>query len=186
MVLLQGLISYLRRAATGLVRALFGWAVRSLFGHVTKKEETLLSVVVGAAALWPLLLLGVAFPKIAAAVLAFVPLPQTTPEGAVRAVWITLAALVPVAVGLAVTRRSPVPGARGLGRLWRGFPITAGLATSFLVAFVLAPYRRLRALIAELPVPFDEWQVVYREMLQLARALHGGGSLLDVTRENTT
>lgn len=33
--------------------------------------------------------------------------------------------------------------------------------------------------IASLPAPYDEWQIVYRQALQLSRALHGQGQLLE-------
>jgi Putative Actinobacterial Holin-X, holin superfamily III len=40
--------------------------------------------------------------------------------------------------------------------------------------------------IANLPVPYEEWQIVYRQALQLSRAVHGQGQLLEkhISKEN--
>ena len=82
MVLLQAIFGLVTKSAGKILNALFGWAVRALFGQTTTREQTYLSVVVGAAVAWPILLLGVVAPKIAALVLAFVPLPHTgSPPG---------------------------------------------------------------------------------------------------------
>ncbi len=188
MVLLQGLFAYVRRSASSIVKALFGWAVRALFGDVTKTEESVLSGVVGAAAIWPLLLVGVAFPKIAAAVLAFVPLSRNAPEWLVRTIWIVLAAIVPFAVGIAVSIRSSAPP-RSEGRarrMLRGFPITLGLASAFAAAFVISPFRRLRALARgrrdeHVPIVVDA-SVYHRVAEQIRRTLVWGGIRVERVR----
>ncbi len=125
-----------------MVQAIFGWAVRALFGTPKESEKTLLAVAVGAAAVWPLLLIGVAFPKAAAFVLAFIPIPKWVSPGWIRAVWIAAALAVPVGVGaaLAVSGKQAAPKWK---RWLRGFPVTAALAASFFTAFVTSPIRRL-------------------------------------------
>jgi hypothetical protein len=157
MEILEGLFAFLRRSAGKLVQAIFGWAVRALFGTVAESEKTVLSVVVGAAAAWPVLLAGIPFPKVAAFLLAFVPIPDSVSPGWIRGFWIAAALLVPVALGLALARRGKPR--RGLPR-WRmvleAFPITAAVSAAFLTAFVTAPVRRLVALARrreELTVP---------------------------------
>src|SRR5580765_8935596 len=90
MGVLQALISFIRRSSMKVVQAIFGWAVQALFGTPRESERTLLSAVVAVSAAWPYLLIGVAFPKAAALVIAFVPLSDRVPEEAVRLVWIAL------------------------------------------------------------------------------------------------
>ena len=145
MAILQALISYLTRSAGKALNAIFGWAVIALFGQTSAKEQTLLSAVVAAAAVWPILLLGVIVPKIALLVVAFVPLAKSVPSLWLRIVWIALAFAVPVVVGTVVAKRGsrehlPEPAWK---RLLRGFPITLALASAFLLMLVVAPILRL-------------------------------------------
>jgi len=143
--ILQALISYLSKSAGKALNAIFGWAVVALFGQTSPKEQTVLSAVVAAAAVWPLLLLGVIVPKIALLVIAFVPLGKSVPGFWLRIVWITLAIAVPIVVGTVVAKRGsqeslPEPGWK---RLLRGFPITLALACAFLLMLVVAPILRI-------------------------------------------
>jgi hypothetical protein len=141
------MLLWLRKSAGKVVQAIFGWAVRALFGTPDESEKTLLSIVVGAAAIWPLLLIGIPFPKIAAFVVAFVPIPKSVPAGWIRAVWIVAAAAVPVGVGITLARRGEPSRS---GSTWRtaleGFPVTLALSAAFLTAFVTSPIRRLSAM----------------------------------------
>jgi hypothetical protein len=146
--ILQAIIGFVRRSSVKVVQAIFGWAVQALFGTPKESERTLLSGVVAASAAWPFLLIGVAFPKAAALVLAFVPLSKTVPSEAVRLVWIGLAALVPVIVGIVLARRGDIGSKTDSfwTRAGRGFPVTAAIGTAFFVAFVTSPIRRLATL----------------------------------------
>jgi hypothetical protein len=161
MAIVQALLALISRSLGRIVSAIFGWAVVSLFGQTDGREKTVLSALVGAAALWPVLLFGIAVPKVAAFALSFVPLPDWVPSWLVRAIWIVLAAAVPFAVGItmAVRRRRPsrtATGHAGPGsaaresapvRLLRGFPITVGIAGAFLVVFVTVPVLRVVSLV---------------------------------------
>jgi hypothetical protein len=103
-------------------------------------------MVVGAAALWPVLILGIAFPRIATYLVAFIPLGKRVPAGVIRPVWIVLALLVPLAVGLTVRWKT-----KSSASWWRsalaGFRITLGLAGSFLFTLVSAPALRVWSLL---------------------------------------
>lgn len=146
MAIFQALITLASRSLGRILSAIFGWAVVALFGHTGSREKTVLSALVAAAAAWPVLLLGIAVPKIALWALAFVPLPGRVPSWTVRLVWITLAALVPFAVGitLAVRRRDAAALRESrLARLLRGFSVTIAIAASFLVVFVTVPVLRV-------------------------------------------
>src|SRR5205823_2485889 len=173
----QALISYLARSAGKALNAIFGWAVVALFGQTSPKEQTMLSAVVAAAAVWPLLLLGVIVPKIALLVIAFVPLAKSVPSLWLRLVWIALALVVPIVVGIAVasrgsTERMPEPAWK---RLLRGFPITLALAAAFLLMLVVAPVVHLatilqRRVVVRIPALMDRSKT--REaMAALARSL---------------
>lgn len=149
MAALQALFAAISKSAGKILNAIFGWAVRALFGQTTAKEQTFLSIVVGAAVAWPILLVGIIIPKIAALMLAFVPLPHWVPSWIVRIVWLSLAVLVPIVVGLAVAAKAPPPAKHEsvVKRVLRGFPITLGLASAFLIMFVSVPVMRLAAIV---------------------------------------
>jgi hypothetical protein len=139
--ILQALISLISKSAGKIVNAAFGWAVLALFGRTTPKEQTLLSGVVAAAAAWPLLLVGVVFPKAMLFVISFVPLSKSVPSLALRIVWIALALFVPLIVGSVIAARAPedaLPEPR-LKRLLRGFQVTLALAVAFVLMLVIAP-----------------------------------------------
>ena len=163
MALLQALFALITKSAGRILNALFGWAVRALFGQTTAREQTFLSVVVAAAVAWPILLVGIVAPKIAALMIAFVPIPHAVPSWAVRLVWVGLALLIPFGVGIAVAFKSPASGRKESPVLsvLRGFPITVGLAAAFVVIFVSVPVIRLAALVrrrksADIPLVTNE------------------------------
>jgi hypothetical protein len=92
-----------------------------------------------------LLLVGVAAPRVAAFAIAFVPIPEEVPEGAIRIAWLALALLVPIALGVALAARRP-PGAPAESlpmRMARGFPLTLGIAVAFWMSFVSVPVLRI-------------------------------------------
>jgi hypothetical protein len=149
MAILQAILALIGKSAGKILNAIFGWAVRALFGQSSARQQTFLSALVAAAVAWPLLLLGVAFPRIAALLLAFVPIPHWIPSWTIRVVWLALVLVVPLALGLAIGAKAP-PGtaSESFGkRMARGFPITLGLSAAFIIMFVSVPVMRLAALI---------------------------------------
>jgi hypothetical protein len=142
----QAIFALIRRSLGSAVRAVFGWATVALFGVVAASERTLLSLAVGAAGLWPIMLLGAFLPKAAAFVLALLPIPKAVPEEALRVVWIALTVLTPVGVGLVLARHSRIERGRWQ-RLLMGFPATLGISAAFLVAFVSVPVGKLIAFV---------------------------------------
>jgi hypothetical protein len=145
MVIVQGILELLRRSLGRVFQSIFGWSVHVLFGAVAREEKTLLAAAVAAAATWPVLAVGSVFPRAAAFVLAFVPLPRSVPAGLLRAGWIVLALAVPLFVGWVVQKRSA--DGYSLRRILSGFPITLGIAAAFLVAFFVVPVQKLAALV---------------------------------------
>jgi uncharacterized membrane protein YqjE len=139
--ILQALISLITKSAGKILNAIFGWAVVALFGQTSPREQTMLSAVVAAAAAWPLLVLGIAVPRVTLFVVSFVPLSKSVPSLWLRIVWIALALLVPVVVGSVIASRSP-PSALpepGWKKFLRGFQVTLALAIAFLLMLVVAP-----------------------------------------------
>ena len=162
MAILQALLALISRSAGKILNAVFGWAVHALFGRTAPAEQTKLSVIVAAAVAWPLLALGVAFPKLAAMVLALVPLPKSVPSWIIRLVWLALALIVPIALGLAIAAKGRQDRAEGsaVRRWWRGFPLTLGLALAFLIMFASVPVMRFVAMVrrqksADVPLATD-------------------------------
>jgi uncharacterized membrane protein YqjE len=145
MAIVQALIAFVGRSFGKILSALFDWAVVAIFGYVRGAEKIFLSALLAAAGAWPLLLLGIAFPKVATFLLAFVPIPSWVPSSAVRWFWIGLALAVPLGVGTAMAARQPPDRPRRAwpARLLRGFPITAGLSASLLITLVTVPALRL-------------------------------------------
>jgi hypothetical protein len=154
MAILQAVLSLVSRSFGKILSAVFGWAVVALFGQTSGQKKMWLSALVAAAAAWPLLLLGIVAPRLASLVLAFVPIPGSVPDWAVRAVWIALAVAVPCTVGLVMAVRPPTGNPTGgvareparesaVTRMIRGIPITFGVAVSFLIVFVTVPALRI-------------------------------------------
>ena len=126
---------------------MFGWATLALFGEVRQKESKFLTLVVAAAAVWPLLLVGTVFPRQAALVLAVLPVPEGAPEEIIRGVWIALTLLIPLGVGWALSRRSAAAEERPWWKsLLLGFPTTLGIGLGFLFVCVAVPARKVSAL----------------------------------------
>jgi len=144
MALLQALVAFVGKSASKILSAIFGWAVVALFGRTSPKEQTLLSALVALAAAWPILLAGIAFPRIAAFVVAFVPMSDRLPDSVFRVVWLVLALLVPFVVGTVVAAKAPPDSPREgfLKRMLRGFPITLGISAAFVMMFVTVPVLR--------------------------------------------
>jgi hypothetical protein len=149
MAILQALLTLISRSAGKILNAVFGWAVRALFGQPSPKEQPFLTGVVAVAAAWPVLLLGVALPKVAALLIAFVPFHNRVPAWVIRLVWLALALFVLVAVGLVVASKAPAGAVRESFwmRVARGWPITIGLAAAFLVMFVTVPGLKIASLL---------------------------------------
>jgi hypothetical protein len=178
MALLQAILTLISRSAGKILNAVFGWAVRALFGQPSAKEQPFLTGVVAAAAAWPVLLLGIAFPKVAAMLVAFVPFHNRAPAWVIRVVWLALALFVPMIVGVVVASKAPLGSMRASfwKRLARGWPITIGLAAAFLVMFVTVPALKLVSLVRgqkQEQVPLVTHSSAYHDVAALVVAALG-------------
>jgi hypothetical protein len=169
MAIVQALLALIIRSAGRIVNALFGWAVRALFGQTSSREQTALSGVVALAVAWPILLLGLLVPSVAARLLAFMPGRAWLPPFAGRVIWLALAIAVPTIVGAILASRSP-PGSPAepfARRVLRGFPITVGLAGAFLLMLLSLPIVRFAALVRQRKsagVPLITDAIAYRDV----------------------
>jgi hypothetical protein len=146
-----------------------GWAVEAVFGRTTAHQRTLFLSLIGAAIVWPVLLFGILVPKLAVQVISFVPLPETVPNWTVRVVWIALAVLIPIGVGVAVTIKAPrATGHRPLViRVLCGFPITVGLTVSFGIILIGFPVMRFAGLVRKqksIDIPLIMDAAAYRQI----------------------
>lgn len=149
MALLQALFSFLSKSAGKILNAIFGWAVIALFGRTSPKQQTLLQLLVAVAALWPVLLLGIALPRAMTTVVAAIPLSSHMPNEGIRVMWIVLAAIVPFVVGFMVAKKAPPDAEKEsmVKTLLRGFPITLGLSAAFFLMFVTVPVLRVMSIL---------------------------------------
>src|SRR5207249_3570952 len=148
MAVIQAIISFIGRTVGRILSALLDWAVVSLFGRVTGNRKLFLWGMMAAAAAWPILLLGLVAPKAALFFFTFVPLSSSVPPGLVRTIWLAVAVLVPIAVGVTVGVQSPSGRREGLAKsVLRGFPITAGLAAAFVILLVPVPALRATSMV---------------------------------------
>ena len=149
MALLQALFSFLSKSMGKILNAIFGWAVIALFGRTSPKQQTLLQILVAVAALWPVLLLGIALPRAMTTLLAAIPLSSHMPNEGLRVMWIVLAAIVPFVVGFVVAKKSPpdAPPEPMFKKLLRGFPVTLGLSGAFFLMFITVPVLKVMSMI---------------------------------------
>ena len=181
MVVLQALLTWVTRSLGKIFQAAFGWAVVALFGPRPKRERTILSAAVAAAALWPLLALGVVFPRIMSFALAFIPVSRSVPSGALRAAWSLAALVVPAGLGLLLAR--DVPAASPLAwwkKIGEGFPATLGVACAFLFVTIAEPIRKLVAMSRRrisVHVPVVVSPEAYGEVSELVETILGEASL---------
>ena len=134
------------RAVSGILTVGFGWAVRALFGPNTAAEQTFLSVVVGAAVAWSVIVVGAMAPDIVGLTIAHLPTSRGIAPGTIRLVLVGAALLIPPTIGISVAAPRPARIESRMLTLLRGFPVTVGLSAAFLVMCVSVPLIRLGAL----------------------------------------
>src|SRR5205809_186864 len=128
MAILSALLSYLARQASSLLRVVFGWSITGLFGRLPNDKQTALSAAMLLSLLWPLLVLGIFAPGVAAWAFAIVPIHRLLSPGVTRIIWfVSSVALPPVVGGLTrwVSHGQKAKGG-GLRGVLGGYPITFG------------------------------------------------------------
>lgn len=128
-----------------ILNAIFGWGVRALFGPNTAREQTFLSVVVGAAVAWSVVLVGAVAPNILGLLIAPGPTSRGIAPWTIRIVLGGAALLIPLTIGISVAAPRSARREAPILTLLRGFPITVGLSAAFLIMFVSVPLIRFGA-----------------------------------------
>ena len=148
MAFISALLSLLSRKLGDLIQAVFGWSITGLFGRLPRGKQTALSVALILSLLWPLLVTGTVAPGVAAWAVAFLPLQQWIGDTALRAIWIALAVMTPLIVGIITSWVAPSHRQRGgvVGALLLGLPLTLGFCLSFLITLVVVPALKLAAM----------------------------------------
>jgi len=150
MVPIQAILTLILKQAGRLLNTMFSWATSLLFGKVPEKRQLYLSVIGLGAVLWIVVVLGIAFPRLAAFLLAFIPLPAWI-TGWVRVIMLALAVLLPPAVGfvsLFLVEPSKRPeGKEKFRAILKGYSYTLGLALTLVMMLVVAPILKVRDLL---------------------------------------
>lgn len=147
MGILAALFSAASRKLGQLLQAVFGWSVLSMFGKLSSKKQTLITLALVLSLFWPVFVLGVFVPKAAAFFIAFVPGHKAISAGVLRVLWLLLALFAPVIVGLLTRVASPPLKAKGfLASMVLGYPLTLGYFLSFLITLFVVPVVKLQTL----------------------------------------
>lgn len=147
MALLSTILTALSRKLGDLLQTLFGWSVSALFGRLHRRTQTFVTVALILAMCWPVFVVGVFFPAAATFVIAFVPIESDTVRAVLRVVWTVLAITAPLIVAMLVRAATPLRARRPVPvTLLNGYPLSLGLAGSFLVTLVTVPLTRLVSL----------------------------------------
>ena len=100
MALLTALFGVLSRKLTDLLQLVFGWSTSALFGQLGRRQRLFLTLAMVLSLLWPIFVIGAFAPRVAAMVIAFIPVEGLGTSRALRVVWVALAVVSPVVVGL--------------------------------------------------------------------------------------
>ena len=148
MAILSALLSLLGKKIGTLLQAIFGWSVTGLFGKLPSSKQTALSVAMVLAIAWPLLVIGAVFPAVASWAFAFAPLHEMIDHTILRLVWLGLALLAPIIVGLITRWVAPDRKQKGgaLRTVITGYPLTIGFFLSFMITLFVVPALKLAAM----------------------------------------
>jgi hypothetical protein len=189
MAILQAILTALLRQAGKLLNTVFGWATTMLFGKVPEKRQIYLSVIGLGSVLWIVVLLGIAFPRFGAFLLAFIPLPENFPTWWVRLAMLGLAVLIPPLVGfVSLFLLDPEKRPKGSDRvraILKGYPTTLGLALTLIMMLLIIPVLKLRDVIrgwTSNHIPVVVQANDYFSVLDDVRKALGGGGIEAVRR----
>jgi hypothetical protein len=148
MAILTALLSFVGKQVSSILRAVLGWSVSALFGRISDKRATVLSALVVASLLWPVLVLGVFFPAASAWAFALLPLEKWFGPSVVRAASVLLALVLPMVIGLVARSVAPSGAKKGglLRAMFGGYPLALGFAISCVITAVLVPLVKIGSL----------------------------------------
>ncbi len=178
------LLSFLSRKAGDIVQAVFGWSVTALFGKLPRRTQFLVTAALVLSVGWPLFVLGVFAPKLADWAIAMLPLHDWIGDAAMRVIWIVLAVLTPLVVGLLVHVAAPNRKRGRLSVMIQGYPIAIGLFAATVVVLVTVPTVKVASIVrgwTDEHVYLQPHEGKYEDVLRaLAEASARGGYLAQI------
>ena len=147
MAIISVLFSFLARKVNNIIQAIFGWSITALFGKLQRRAQVLVTIALVASLAWPVFVLGAFAPKLAAWVVAFVPMHKMVGANVLRILWLTLAVLTPVIVGILVHIAAPITKGGYARAAVNGYPIAVGFFAAFLVVAVTVPVIKVAAIV---------------------------------------
>jgi hypothetical protein len=190
MVIVSGLLTSFGRMIGAVATMTVAWATILLFGRIPQRRRTLLSFMTLGSIAWVAALAGVLIPSIGGFFLAAVPRLPFVEEWWLRLGMLALAALLPLAIGVAsVQFIAPEDTPTGRGRVrqtLRGYPFTAVYAFMIIFLAIWGLTRKVRSLrsgwtSSHVPVIIKPGR--YEEVVgQLETALREAGVVLERSR----
>jgi hypothetical protein len=149
-VIFSGLFTAFGRLIGAVATMTIAWATILLFGPIPQSKQTLLSFITLGSLAWVAALAGVLVPTVGSFLLAAVPRASFIEDWWLRLVMVGLAALLPLAIGLA-TVVFIAPEARPIGRgratqLLRGYPYAAVYAITIIFLATWGLVRKIRSM----------------------------------------
>lgn len=145
MALITGLFALIGRLAGRILNSSLGWATILLFGKVSGRRQTVLSLIALGSLAWVIVVIGVLVPAVAVFLLAAVTLPSFIDDTWIRIAMLAAAVGIPILVGIAaLSVEAPElrPGSPigVIKAVLRGYPFTLLLALTiaFLAGISLA------------------------------------------------
>jgi hypothetical protein len=184
MIIVQALLTLVVHSLGRVVNMAFSWATVMLFGRVPQERQIFLSIVAFGSIVWLIVILGIAFPAVAAFLLAFVSLPKWVDDAWIRIGMVLVAVIVPPLVGESAIRavdpdKQPAGMARIAGALLSGYRLSFGIAVALVALIVIAPVLWSRNLLRRWTtrhVPIVVHRHDYPDVLNdVQRALNAGG-----------
>ena len=149
MTILSGLIAVFNRLLGSAATATVGWATVMLFGRVSQKKQTLLSLIALGSLVWIVAVVAVVVPAIGGALITSVPRPGFVSIDWLRFVLLALAVALPLGIGLATVMAADGDRPKGVVlvvQILRGYLITPVLGGTILFLAAVSVIRQARAM----------------------------------------
>jgi hypothetical protein len=129
------------------VQAVFGWSVSALFGKLPRKQNLLVTGALLLSMTWPLFVAGAFYPPLANWAIAMVPLHDWVGDTVMRAIWIALAVISPLIVGLLVHIAAPNAKGNKLTAMLHGYPMALGFFAATIVVLITVPIVKVASIV---------------------------------------
>ena len=147
MALISILFTFLGKKIGSIIQAVFGWSVTALFGRLPAKKQLAVSIALLLSVAWPLFVIGLFLPGVAAWALAFLPAQKWLGPDVLRIVWGSLAFVAPLLIGALTHWAAPSTKGGLLRSLVNGYPLALGYFTAFVITVVTVPLVKLASVL---------------------------------------